>query len=169
MVAAISFFSGGPQGMPRYILGAPAVFVMLNRLGNSNEAFDRSWTIGSVPLMGLLALLFAVNFREGEKQDRTGSARKYIESCGYPWRRSIRPSGQADSADVRVFTCRETGKVWRFYPGFIKISGFDPTIVVDNGIQDHLPPSAPPIFGRRICGRMGIIRRPFVVNRIGFW
>lgn len=65
MVVVILFFSGGPQGMPRYILGAPAVFVMLGRLGKSDEAFDRSWTIGSVLLMGLLALLFAFNFWMG--------------------------------------------------------------------------------------------------------
>ncbi len=64
-VVVISFFSGGAQGMHRYILGAPAVFVMLGHLGKSNEAFDRSWTIGSVLLMGLFALLFAFNFWVG--------------------------------------------------------------------------------------------------------
>ena len=64
-VVVISFFSGGPQGMHRYILGAPAVFIMLGHLGKSDEAFDRSWTIGSVLLMGLFALLFAFNFWVG--------------------------------------------------------------------------------------------------------
>ena len=65
MVVVISFFSGGTQGMHRYILGAPATFIMLGHLGTSDEAFDRSWTVGSVLLMGLFALLFAFNFWVG--------------------------------------------------------------------------------------------------------
>ncbi len=64
-VVAISFFSGSPQGMHRYILGAPAVFVMLGHLGHTDEAFDRGWTVASVLLMGLFALLFAFNFWVG--------------------------------------------------------------------------------------------------------
>jgi hypothetical protein len=64
-VVAISFFSGVPQGMHRYILGAPAVFLMLGHLGNKSEAFDRAWTVASVLLMGLFALLFAFNFWVG--------------------------------------------------------------------------------------------------------
>ena len=51
--------------MHRCILGAPAGFVMLGHLGRSDDAFDRSWTIGSVLLMGLFALLFAFNFWVG--------------------------------------------------------------------------------------------------------
>jgi hypothetical protein len=65
MVVVISFFSGCAQGMHRYVLAAPAVFVMLGRLGSRDEAFDRSWTIGSLLLMGLFALLFASNFWVG--------------------------------------------------------------------------------------------------------
>lgn len=65
MVIAISFFSGVPQGMHRYILGVPSVFVMLGQLGHNNDAFDRAWTIGSVLLMGLFAVLFAFNFWVG--------------------------------------------------------------------------------------------------------
>jgi hypothetical protein len=65
MVVVISFFSGGTQGMHRYILGAPAVFVMLGRLGSREEAFDRAWTIGSLLLMGLFTVLFASNFWVG--------------------------------------------------------------------------------------------------------
>lgn len=65
MVIAISFFSGVPQGMHRYILGVPAVFMMLGHLGHNNDTFDRAWTIGSVLLMGLFALLFAFNFWVG--------------------------------------------------------------------------------------------------------
>ncbi len=62
LVVLISFFSGAAQGMPRYILGAPAVFIMLGDLGKDNDIFDRAWTIGSVLFLGLFALLFAFNF-----------------------------------------------------------------------------------------------------------
>jgi hypothetical protein len=65
MVVVISFFSGAAQGMHRYILGAPATFIMLGGLGSRDEAFDRSWTIGSLLLMGLFALLFGSNFWVG--------------------------------------------------------------------------------------------------------
>jgi hypothetical protein len=60
-VLAISFGSGPAQGIQRYILGAPAVFVMLAYWGK-NPVFDRAWTIFSILLMGLLAMLFAFNF-----------------------------------------------------------------------------------------------------------
>ncbi len=60
-VLAISFGSGPAQGIQRYILGAPAVFVMLAYWGK-NPVFDRAWTIFSTLLMGLLAMLFAFNF-----------------------------------------------------------------------------------------------------------
>jgi hypothetical protein len=59
-VVIISFGSGPVQGIHRYILGAPAVFVTLARWGN-HPAFDRAWTILSLLLMGLLAMLFAFN------------------------------------------------------------------------------------------------------------
>ncbi|MGC1376403.1 MAG: hypothetical protein WA821_09275 [Anaerolineales bacterium] len=60
-VLVISFGSGPAQGIERYILGAPAVFVMLAYWGK-NPVFDRAWTVFSVLLMGLLAMLFAFNF-----------------------------------------------------------------------------------------------------------
>ena len=60
-VLAISWGSGPAQGIVRYILGAPAVFVMLAKWGK-NTAFDRAWTIASILLMGLLAMLFAFDF-----------------------------------------------------------------------------------------------------------
>lgn len=59
-VFLISIGSGPAQGIQRYILGAPAVFVMLARWGK-NTAFDRAWTFFSLLLMGLLAMLFAFN------------------------------------------------------------------------------------------------------------
>jgi len=57
-VLVISWGSGPAQGIHRYILGAPAVFVTLARWGK-HPAFDRAWTILSILLMGLLAMLFA--------------------------------------------------------------------------------------------------------------
>jgi hypothetical protein len=60
-VLIISFGSGPAQGIQRYMLGAPAVFVMLACWGK-NPVFDRAWTIFSTLLMGLLAILFAFNF-----------------------------------------------------------------------------------------------------------
>jgi hypothetical protein len=59
-VLVISWGSGPAQGIHRYILGAPAVFITLARWGN-NPVFDRAWTTLSILLMGLLAMLFAFN------------------------------------------------------------------------------------------------------------
>ena len=60
-VFIISWGSGPAQGIQRYILAAPAVFIMLARWGK-NPIFDRAWTIISLLLMGLLATLFAFNY-----------------------------------------------------------------------------------------------------------
>ena len=57
-VVLISWGSGPAQGIHRYILGAPAVFIALAGWGK-NPVFDRAWTILSILLMGLLAMLFA--------------------------------------------------------------------------------------------------------------
>jgi hypothetical protein len=57
-VVIISWGSGPAQGIQRYILGAPAVFITLARWGR-NPVFDRAWTILSILLMGLMAMLFA--------------------------------------------------------------------------------------------------------------
>jgi len=59
-VVLISWGSGPAQGIHRYILGAPAVFIALAGWGR-NPVFDRAWTILSILLMGLLATLFALN------------------------------------------------------------------------------------------------------------
>ncbi|MFO7584279.1 MAG: mannosyltransferase family protein [Anaerolineales bacterium] len=60
-VFLISWGSGPAQGIHRYVLAAPALFVQLSAWGK-NPAFDRVWTIASLLLMGLLAMLFAFNF-----------------------------------------------------------------------------------------------------------
>lgn len=57
-VLFISWGSGPAQGIHRYILGAPVVFIALARWGK-NPVFDRAWTILSILWMGSLAALFA--------------------------------------------------------------------------------------------------------------
>ena len=59
-VVLISWGSGPAQGIHRYILGAPAVFIALARWGE-HPVFDRAWTILSLLLMGMLAVLFTFN------------------------------------------------------------------------------------------------------------
>ena len=59
-VVLISWGSGPAQGIHRYVLGAPAVFVALAKWGG-NPVFDRAWTVLSILLMGLNATLFAFN------------------------------------------------------------------------------------------------------------
>jgi hypothetical protein len=63
-VVVLSFTSGPAQGMHRYILAAPPVFLFLSRLGR-NKAFDRSWTILSILLMGMYAMLFTFDMWTG--------------------------------------------------------------------------------------------------------
>jgi len=63
-VIFISLTSGYPQGMHRYVMTAPVVFLFLSRLGK-NPAFDRAWTILSTLIMGGMALLFAAELWAG--------------------------------------------------------------------------------------------------------
>jgi hypothetical protein len=63
-VILISVTSGVPRGMHRYVLTAPVVFLFLGKLGK-NDAFDRVWTILSLLLLGVLAILFAADFWVG--------------------------------------------------------------------------------------------------------
>jgi hypothetical protein len=64
LVVFLSFTSGPAQGMHRYILAAPPVFLFLARLGN-NPAFDRAWTMASLLLMGVFATLFTFDMWAG--------------------------------------------------------------------------------------------------------
>jgi hypothetical protein len=63
-VVLLSFTSGPAQGMHRYILGAPPVFLFLSRLGR-HPAFDRAWSIASILIMGLFATLFTFDMWAG--------------------------------------------------------------------------------------------------------
>lgn len=55
-----SLTSGVPQGMIRYVLAAP-MFWVLARWGG-NPAFDKIWTLVSVLLLSVEAMLFSFNF-----------------------------------------------------------------------------------------------------------
>jgi hypothetical protein len=59
-----SFTSGQVQGMYRYILAAPSVILLLARAGK-RPAFDRTWTMASVLLMGIMAALFSFDMWAG--------------------------------------------------------------------------------------------------------
>ncbi len=63
-VILLSLTSGPAQGMHRYILAAPAVFIALARWGR-HPVFDRVWSIGSILLMGMLATLFTFDMWVG--------------------------------------------------------------------------------------------------------
>jgi hypothetical protein len=61
---AFALTSGGAQGMHRYVMAAPAVFLVPAMWGR-REAFDRSWTLGNVLLMGIYAAMFSFDFWAG--------------------------------------------------------------------------------------------------------
>lgn len=63
-VAGLAFLSGPAQGMSRYLLEAPAIFLSLARWGRS-PVFDRAWTILSLLGMGMEATLFSFDFWVG--------------------------------------------------------------------------------------------------------
>jgi hypothetical protein len=53
--------AGAPQGMIRYVLAVPAIFLVLASLGRS-AVFDRAWVLGSTLVMGMLVALFTFNY-----------------------------------------------------------------------------------------------------------
>ncbi len=64
LAIVIAVTSQSAQGMLRYVMVAPSVFIVLSRAGRS-QVFDRAWTTASTLLMGLHAMLFASNFWAG--------------------------------------------------------------------------------------------------------
>jgi hypothetical protein len=62
-VLVLSFGSsaGAPQGMDRYVLAVPTIFLTLAWFGR-RVVFDRVWVMASTLLMGTLAMLFTFNF-----------------------------------------------------------------------------------------------------------
>jgi len=64
LVVFLSFTSGPAQGIYRYVLGAPPVFLFLSRLGK-NQIFDRVWTIASILIMGIMCTMYMFNMWAG--------------------------------------------------------------------------------------------------------
>jgi hypothetical protein len=60
-VIITSLLSGAPQGMLRYMLTVPALYIVLAGWGR-HPLFDRVWTLCNLLLFGLLALLFSFNY-----------------------------------------------------------------------------------------------------------
>lgn len=64
LVVFLSFTSGPAQGMHRYVLAAPPVFLFLAQLGRY-PAFDRVWSIGSTLLLSMVATTFIFDMWAG--------------------------------------------------------------------------------------------------------
>lgn len=63
-VVLLSVLSGSVQSMARYVLISPPLYIFLAHLGR-NKAFDRIWTLASVLLLGMSAMLFAFDMWVG--------------------------------------------------------------------------------------------------------
>jgi Gpi18-like mannosyltransferase len=63
-VIVFSLTSGAAQGMHRYVMAAPVVFMIPARWGK-NQVFDRGWILGNVLLMGVFAAMFSFDFWAG--------------------------------------------------------------------------------------------------------
>jgi hypothetical protein len=64
LVVFLSLTSGPAQGMYRYVLAAPPVFLFLSHLGK-NPIFDRTWTILSTLLMGVMCAMYMFDMWAG--------------------------------------------------------------------------------------------------------
>lgn len=64
LVVFLSFTSGPAQGMHRYVLAAPPLYLFLGRLAE-NPAFDRAWTLASTLMMGVMATMFMFDMWAG--------------------------------------------------------------------------------------------------------
>ena len=63
-ILAIALTSGAAQGMHRYVLSLPALFLAPARLGRQ-PVFDRLWTFGNTLALAVFALAFAYDFWAG--------------------------------------------------------------------------------------------------------
>lgn len=61
---ALAVFSGAPQSMSRYMLILPTTYIFLGGLGR-RPAFDRAWSLASILLLGMSAMLFAFDMWVG--------------------------------------------------------------------------------------------------------
>jgi hypothetical protein len=63
-ILGMALTSGAAQGMHRYVMGAPALFVASARLGRA-PVFDRLWTLGHALALAVFALAFSWDFWAG--------------------------------------------------------------------------------------------------------
>ncbi|MCL4871290.1 MAG: hypothetical protein KJ063_20200 [Anaerolineae bacterium] len=63
-VILLSLFSGSAQSMARYMLISPPLYIFLAHLGR-HKVFDRTWSLASILLLGMLAMLFAFDMWVG--------------------------------------------------------------------------------------------------------
>jgi hypothetical protein len=63
-ILGVALTSGAAQGMHRYVLSLPALFLIPARLGRQ-PVFDRVWMLGNTLAMGVFALAFAYDFWSG--------------------------------------------------------------------------------------------------------
>ncbi len=61
LVLSVGSQANAAQGMDRYVLAIPAIYLLLARLGR-HAAVDRAWSLASTLVMGLLATLFTFGF-----------------------------------------------------------------------------------------------------------
>jgi hypothetical protein len=64
LVVLLSFTSGPAQGMHRYVLAAPPLYLFLSNLGR-RPAFDRLWSLASILTMGVMATMFMFDLWAG--------------------------------------------------------------------------------------------------------
>jgi hypothetical protein len=63
-ILGVALTSGAAQGMHRYVLSLPALFLIPARLGRQ-PVFDRLWTLGNTLALAVLALAFSWDFWAG--------------------------------------------------------------------------------------------------------
>jgi hypothetical protein len=63
-IIALAMTSGAAQGMHRYVLSSPALFLVPARWG-ANPAFDRLWSLAGALGLAVLAIAFSVGFWAG--------------------------------------------------------------------------------------------------------
>ena len=63
-MVVVALTSGSAQGMQRYVLSVPALFLVPARWGRS-VVFDRLWSLGNILIMAVFAIAFSFDFWAG--------------------------------------------------------------------------------------------------------
>jgi hypothetical protein len=64
VILSVSSGSGAAQSQARYMIVAPAMYIVLAGLGK-NRIFDRTWTLASILLMGMSVMLYSFDMWVG--------------------------------------------------------------------------------------------------------